>query len=1040
MNKFDYSQLKNPEFFKENRMDAHSDHVWYKNEEEYIRKESSFRYSLNGKWKFFYAENVGGSPKDFMDADYDCKGWDDINVPAHIQMEGYDCPQYANVQYPWDGVDELSIDSIPTEFNPTANYVKYFNIPEGFDSDKVYISFQGVESAMALWMNGHYVGYSEDTFTPSEFDLSPFIVEGENKLAVQVFKWASGSLCEDQDFMIFSGIFRDVYLYTIPDEHVWDVRSECEISDDYSHADIELKLKTKNPVKVRFKLYDACNALIGNAAELDRDYDGKVSANRLISCTEEEVYDGCIVKIGIDEPKLWSAEYPNLYPLYIEVLDASDNISEMIVQKIGVRKFEICDNLMLLNGKRIMFRGVNRHEFCSDKGRVPSYENTRKDIITMKQNNINAIRTSHYPNDSVLYGLCDEFGIYLIAENNMETHGTWDRMAPGDYSRALPCDRDEWLECMLDRVNSCYQRDKNHPAVLIWSCGNESFGGKVIFEMSNLFRKLDTKRPVHYEGIYNDRRYNDTSDIESQMYTPPKSLKEFLKSNRKKPFILCEYLHAMGNSCGTMHEYTELMDSDPIFQGGFIWDYIDQSLTIKDRYGVEFQAYGGDYGDRPNDGNFCGNGIVYAKDRDPSPKMQTVKYNYQNIAVTFEENDFTVTNKALFTNTNEYLCVCTLAKDGVIIEKAENVISVEPLSSASFSLPFDIHKEPGEYAVTVSFLLKDDTLYAKKGHEIAFGQKVYKVAGTASATKNSKPRVVRGWANLGVKGDRFEMIFSGQYGGLVSYKYDGREMIQAPPAPNFWRTPNDNDIANLMPYRYAQWKIASMYASIKTPSGNEQFMAQYHEPEIEETDEYIGITYSFFMPTTPASSCTLAYTVYSDGLVKIKLHYDPIRELCDMPEFGVIIKMDADYDNLKWYGNGPEETYSDRITGSRLGIYEKKVTDLPKYLMPQECGMHTGVRYAYVTDNAGHGLKFMFSEDTQDECGGMYLSALPYSPHELENALHSTELPSPHYTYVRAAKAQMGIAGDNTWGATTHPEYLIDVSKPMDFEFSFIGC
>lgn len=1019
--KFDYGKIKDPAFFAQNRVKAHSDHHYYKNHRELAEKNESFRQNLNGLWKFQYARNLAEAPAGFEAEDFDCKGWEDIRVPAHIQMEGYDKPQYVNVQYPWDGHEAIEPGEIPTQFNPVASYVKYFTVPENMQGKRLFVSFQGVESGFALWCNGSYVGYSEDTFTPSEFELTSYLKEGENKLAVQVFKWTSGSWCEDQDFFRFSGIFRDVYLYSIPDTHVSDIRIKTILNDTYDRGNLEIVLEA-----------------IGNGkVELILTRQGEEAAR-----TEVEIKDGqsTVVELTIEQPALWSAEQPNLYNLMIQVTDDQEQLQELIPQRVGFRRFAIEDGIMKLNGKRIVFKGVDRHEFSSRRGRVPNHDELLRDIVTMKRNNINAIRTSHYPNDSALYALCDEYGLYLIDECNMETHGMWDMVGRGVWpiEKALPGDRQEWKDLLLDRVNSMYQRDKNHPSIIIWSCGNESFGGSVIYEMSRLFHALDDTRLVHYEGVCNDRRYNDTSDMESRMYPSAAYVKDFLQKDRSKPYLLCEYTHAMGNSCGGMHKYTDLTDEEPLFQGGFIWDYIDQSIYHKDRYGKEVLGYGGDFDDRPCDYNFSGNGIAYGGERMPSPKMQEVKFNYQNISIQIQDDQFTVINKNLFTNTDVYDCKISLTLDGRQIADTKVDIGVEPLSQQTYQLPHWRYLTPwskeepwmatdaGEYVVTVSFVLKEDTLWAQRGHEVAFGQGIYEIEASRQRKPQSYMKVTDGTYNLGIKGEHFEVLFDKGGKGLVSYVYGGREMIKAIPKPNFWRAPTDNDNGNQMPFRYAQWKLASMYQLNGIPGSKEP------NPVIVQETDKVTVTYTYYLPTTPESSCEVAYTVTGDGTVHTALSYNPPKGIHDMPEFGMLFKFDADYENLTWYGHGPEETYCDRERGGKLGIHHNKVADnIAQYLVPQECGNHTHVRRASVTDNLGRGIEFSGKE--------LSFSALPYTPHELENAMHSYELPPVYYTVVRVALQQMGVAGDDSWGARTHDEYLIDVTKPLELHFSFRG-
>ena len=1026
MSNFDSNIIKNPEIFEQNRLAAHSDHVCYKNELEKIKGKSSLRYDMNGLWKFAYAKNQSLAPCGFEAADYDCKGWDEIRVPAHIQMEGYDVPIYTNTTYPWEADESIKPGEVPEIFNPVASYVKYFTIPENMKNKRVCISFQGVESGFALWLNGHYVGYSEDTFDPSDFELTDYIIEGENKLAVRVWKWTSSSWCEDQDFYRFSGIFRDVFLYAVPCVHVEDLSVVPTLNDTFDEGTLSVSIKADGDGIASVKLYELGDLSVekyDRAKLLLEEFD--------IELRNKEICEGsCNVK----NPLLWSAEKPNLYEVKIIVKDTHRNETEFISQLAGFRRFEMVDGLMKLNGKRIVFKGVNRHEFSSITGRVPNRDEVIKDIVTMKKNNINAIRTSHYPDDSMLYKLCDIYGIYMIAENNLESHGTWEAYNKGyvDLDFVVPKDKPQWREMMLDRANSCYQRDKNHPAILIWSCGNESFGGKTIYEMSQLFRQLDKHRLVHYEGVFSDRSYNDTSDMESQMYTPAAGIEKFLAEHPEKPFICCEYTHAMGNSCGAMHKYTELTDREPRYQGGFIWDYIDQSIYKKDRYGKWFLTYGGDFGDRPTDGDFSGNGICYGGEREASPKMQEVKFNYQNISVDFDSDYiFTVTNKNLFVNTSVFDAFAILLADGNEVYRTRLQISVPPMEKASYEVPvtlknsmIDVEKE---YCIVVSFVLKENTIWEKAGYEIAFGQHMIKKPVSEYSCDKSVELVV-GNGNILVRGENFKALFSRMNLGMVSYVYGGVEMLpNTIPLPNFWRTPTNNDSGNMMPQRYAQWKIASMYVTTRQ---NQRFADT--SPRVEKNDNNIAITYTYFMPTTPQSSCEVTYRVFGDGTIETTLSYDPVKELGDMPEFGMMFKLDADYDTVKWYGLGPQETYEDRQHGGKYGVYENKVADnIAEYLVPQESGNKCRVRYAKVMDKKGRGMLFFGDE--------LSFSALPYTPHELENAAHHFELPPVHYTVVRVAKKQMGVGGDDSWGSHTHPEYLLDVSEKMEFTFCFRG-
>lgn len=1004
MDEFDYSIVKDPRVFQQNRLPAHSDHEFYDSESFAYGDKSNFKYSLNGTWKFEYAKNYECCDKDFFKESRDCKGWNDIKVPAHIQLEGYDKIMYVNTQYPWDGHEDLEPGEIPSIENPVGNYVKYFVIPDFMKDGPVYISFQGVESGFALWLNGKYVGYSEDSFTPSEFDLTPYIKEGENKLAVQVFKWTAGSWCEDQDFFRFSGIFREVYLYTVPKTHVRDLRISTILDDDYKDATLVIEMDVIGSGLAQMTLSDD-EADILNKVVLS---DGKN-----------------IMEVHVREPKLWSAEHPYLFDLQLTIFGETGRLNEVIKEKVGFRRFEMKDNMMHINGKRIVFKGVNRHEFSSSTGRVLSEEDILKDIITIKKNNINAIRTSHYPNQTFFYRLCDIFGLYVIDETNLETHGTWQTpiqiLQKKDDSYAVPGDRDEYTENVLDRAKSMFERDKNHPCILIWSLGNESYGGSNLRKMQDKFHEWDSTRLVHYEGVFNDRRV-DLSDMESTMYAPVKAIKEWLSTHRDKPYINCEYMHAMGNSCGAMRKYTELAYEEPLFQGGFIWDYIDQAITLTDANGVEFEGYGGDFDDRPNDGSFSGDGICYSKNREPSPKMQEVKNDYQSIMINFEGNKAVIVNRNLFTNTNEYNAILTIEKMGDLVAEEEIVIDCPPLSTTEYNLELDLPHDD-EYVITISFVLAEDTIWAKKGHEVAFGQTII---GRFTFERGPKQKltVTEGFHNIGVRGHDFEVLFTGMK-GLSSYKYHNKELLKRVVLPNFWRPMTENDLANQLPFRAGQWKLASKYLStfIMDEKINEL-------PVLEINEDNVKVSYTYHFPTRPAGNCKVEYVVHSDGLVDCRLILEKSDDIGEVPELSMVFSLDSKLNNLEWYGKGPEETYPDK-DHAKLGVFRNKVADnMAKYLVPQECGNHQETRYAKLTDDKGDGVLFITDKNA--------FSALPYTVHEIDEAMHPTELPPVHFSHVRIGR-QMGVAGDDTWGAKTHPEFMLDNSKNMEISFSFRG-
>ena len=1015
---FDESRLKDPGYFRENRLDPHSDHAWFVCDREREAGENSLRMSLNGLWKFFHAMNAGQVIPGFEQPEYDCRGWEDIQVPAHIQREGYGVPQYCNVQYPWTGSETLLPGEIPERFNPVACYVKHFFLPEAMKGKRLFVSFQGAESCVAVWLNGQYIGFSSDSFTPHEFELTGALRDGENKLACRVYRFCAGSWLEDQDFLRFSGLYRDVYLYAVPEAHVWDLQVQAE--PDGGNGTLRWKARISAPE--------------GTALTVKLSDGGKVLAEGLETVSGETEVSGTLT---VPSPRLWSAEDPYLYDVEFR-LKAKDGEEEIVPVRTGFRKIGIADSIIRVNGVRVVFKGVNRHDFCGETGRAVTEEKIRRDLILMKRNNINAVRTSHYPNNSALYRLCDELGLYVIDENNMETHGMWDMLWSGRIGKEemFPGCRTEWEPLLVDRVRSMVGRDRNHPSVIIWSCGNESLTGTVILAMSREMKKLDPTRPVHYEGDHQvdgmglgNLRIREITDIESEMYTPADRIRAYLKEHREKPFILCEYTHSMGNSNGAMHKYTELAYEEELYQGGFIWDFIDQGMTARDRFGKKALLYGGDWDDRPNDGIFCGNGIVFADGR-PTPKLQEVKYNYQNIVVKADAEKMTVVNRHMFTATSAFRCEVKLERDGKVLQCAAVETDVPPLAEKTYPLPFGKQAVPGEYAVTVSFRLKEDTTWAEAGYEIAFGQGVWQIAGEKHCRKAPELEVCESQWSIAVRGESFAVMFNRGLGAIDSYRWGGKELLKAPLMPNFWRAPINNDYGNGMPARCAQWKIASMYVR----AGLERETAKKNGAvkPVRGADGCVSFSMIYDLPTSPKASCTIGYRVHPCGKVDVKMHYDPVKELGEMPEFGMLAKLDADYGRVRYFGLGPAENYIDRREGARLGIWEYSAEEnMTPYLLPQECGNRTGIRWAEITDDKGRGLKLWLN-------GGEF-SALPWTPHEIENAAHGYELPPVCYTVLKMSSRQMGVGGDDSWGARTHPEYLLDVSKPVEFEFSFKG-
>ncbi|MEK3982755.1 glycoside hydrolase family 2 TIM barrel-domain containing protein [Paenibacillus sp. FSL K6-3166] len=1003
--------LSDPSIYAVGRIHAHSDHRYYGTKLEAERLgEMRWRHSLNGSWKFSYAHNAMERQAHFYKENVSCRGWDDIEVPGHIQLQGFGQPQYVNTMYPWDGHEHLRPPMISEDHNPVGSYVKYFVVPAGWEQRPLYISFQGVETAFYIWLNGTFVGYSEDSFTPSEFDLKPYLTEGENKLAVEVYQRSTGSWLEDQDFWRFSGIFRDVYLYTVPEVHVRDLHVQTDLDGQFEQGTLkaDLQLMGKPASKVVLELKD--------------------KAGNLVVRSETGV-SGDSVSLTLEASKvhLWSAEDPCLYTLYVSVYNAAGDLVEVVPQKVGFRKFEMINKIMHLNGKRIVFKGVNRHEFNSRFGRSITKEDMLWDIKTLKQANINAVRTSHYPNETLWYELCDEYGVYVIDEMNLESHGSWQKMGVVEPSWNIPGSKPEWQEIVMDRAISMVERDKNHPSILIWSCGNESFAGEVIRNVANYFREKDSTRLVHYEGVFHNREYDDSSDMESRMYAKAADIELYLKENPLKPYISCEYMHAMGNSVGGLHKYTELEQKYPMYQGGFIWDFMDQVIVKNDRYGKPYMAYGGDFDDRSTDYNFSGNGIVYA-DRRWSPKMQEVKFLYQNIKLSPDCHGVTIRNENLFVGLDAHKLKYCLNYEGREIYRGIVFAQVKPGEERYVELDLPETNHSGEYSLDVSLVLKEDSLWANAGYEIAFGQYVFQVESTLTDMNSIHPkvtpalndfRVVEGDVNIGVHGRDFSVMFSKQAGTLISVKYSGREMISSPPAPLFWRAMTDNDKGAGMHFDSSAWYAASL--SRRTLSF-----------ELMEEEDQATVTYVYKLSVSEGVRVSVTYTVFSDGSIKVKSSYYGEPGLPKFPLFALTFKVPADYYQLNWYANGPEENYIDRSFGARLCRFQNHAVDnVSSYLVPQESGNRTGVREVSITNDLGQGIIISSPVSAPVEA-----NISPYSAMELESATHQYELPNIHHTVVTIAGRQMGVGGDDSWGAPVLDEYLIDPSKDLDFEFT----
>lgn len=1019
----------NPETFQVNRIPAHASMMSYHSLEEALigdKTASARYYSLNGIWKFAFAKTPNERIQAFYQTDYDVSSWSDMPVPSHWQFQGFDYPQYTNIRYPWvESEPELKPPFAPTKYNPVGSYIRTFEVPESWDGQPVYLSFQGVESAFYVWVNGELVGYSEDTFTPAEFDITAYLTNGENKLAVEVYRWCDASWLEDQDFWRLSGIFRDVYLYTKPKQSIVDFFVRTQLDEAYQDAEVTIDVKLDNyysdaaqGIRVEAQLYDSKQLAIWQdslAAMVSFERDGE----RQLTLSGQAL-----------NPLKWSAEAPHLYTLVLSLFDKTGNLLETISSKVGFRAFELKDGLMMINGKRILFKGANRHEFSCDTGRALSKEDMIRDIMLMKSHNINAVRTSHYPNQSVWYELCNEYGLYVIDETNLETHGSWQYAQQDLPAHTVPASHPEWRANVLDRCNSMFQRDKNHPSIVIWSLGNESFGGDNFIAMHDFLKEADPTRLVHYEGVFHYRPSEAASDIESTMYIKPREIEVYALSNPKKPYILCEYSHAMGNSCGGLHKYTELFDKYDILQGGFIWDWVDQAIRTTTADGTEYLAYGGDFGESPHDGNFSGNGLLFA-DRTVTPKLYEVKKCYQNIAISpvdLANQTISVTNKHLFTDLEVFDLKWELQLEGNVVQKDFLKISLAPGETTEVTLPYTPSFTEQEAVLTVSFVIPEATIWSHAGHEIAWEQFV--LSPRLTRTKRGvEPtalslQTVESNEAISISNPLMTVTFSRLSGELVSYRSGIREHLLEPVRPNFWRAVTDNDRGNKMPERCSVWKDA---ASTKK-------LVQF---DWTAASDRCHITAVYQLATNPVSTLTINYCVHHDGSIDIQEQLLPGNDkLPEIPEFGLLFVLDGSLDTISWYGLGPHENYWDRKSGAKLGQYSSRVQDqFVPYLRPQECGNKTDVRYARITNASGDvGLNF-------DSAAVMEINALPWTPEELEANDHPYKLPVSNKTVLRVNDKQMGVGGDDSWGAPTHVEYKLLTNRPysLAFTLSFIS-
>ncbi len=980
-------------------------------------KQSPFHISLNGNWKFHWVKKPDDRPKNFYHVNFNDKNWDEIDVPSNWQMRGYDIPIYTNINYPYS-VGKENIPNISHSYNPVGSYRRNFEIPENWSGREVFLHFAGVKSAFYVWVNGEMVGYSQGSMEPAEFDITKLVKSGKNLLAVEVYRWSDGSYLEDQDMWRFSGIYRDVYLFSAPKVHIRDFFAQYSLDKEYQ--DVLLKLR----IKVRNYASESVNDYKIEVFLLDKDEQYKDSNILVQTLVNIPINDESLVQLEkkILNPKKWSAEIPNLHDLIICLKDSEENVMEVEHCKIGFRSIELGgDGSFKINGSPVILKGVNRHEYDPDHGRAIPYNRMVQDIEILKQNNINAVRTSHYPNHPAWYDLCDEYGIYVLDECNLESHG---------LREILPASDPKWTNACVDRMVRMVERDKNHPCVVIWSLGNEAGMGENFKKMKEAALSIDSTRPIHYEGDY----AAEITDILSNMYLSPQKLERMVK-NRKfqtpsgtikfeeghvKPHLLCEYAHAMGNSLGNFQEFMDVFEKYPNAIGGFIWDFVDQGLRKFTDDGKEFWAYGGDYGDEPNDGNFCINGILLP-DRKPNPSLHEVKKVYQNIKIEPIEllnGMVSIINKYQFLPLNFVEFSWELTANGIVIQqgKLDNQ-DIHPGKKKEIKIPF-IKPDPApntEYNLKISAGLLNDAIWANKGYIIAWDQFELPIETIFKAEilidQLNPIEYEESSASIIIKGENFDLIIGKKTGCLEAFKFENVTLICSPFKPNFWRALTDNDRGFV---DFATGAIPSVDLSWKETTKN-RMVKEINISRINK--QVIRIKVISDMKDTEKSLETV-YTVYGNGDLIIDNKFTPSKNI---PRFGMQGEIPGSFSNITWYGRGPHETMLDRKTGAVMGIYSLPIREfIHNYVRPQENGNRTDVRWIALTNGQGDGLLI------SDVCNThLSFSAWPYTMEDLEKATHIHELPNRENITLNIDYKQQGVGGDLPALAMLHPEYKL---------------
>jgi len=1005
--------------FSVRKMAPRADFFAYESEAlaDQVSPDSSQRYiSLNGSWKFHWASSPGDRIRKFWDPGLDDGSWAEIPVPANWEVEGYGHPIYLDERYPFS----TTWPDAPEDYNPVGTYRHVFVIPEAWKEQQIILHFAGAKSAMYLYINGKFAGYSQGSKTPAEFDISSLVTPGENLLALQMFRWSDASYLESQDMLRMSGIEREVYLYAKPRVAVVDFQVHAGLDSTYRDGEFSLKIAVENTLD----LAATCQVHV-------RLSDGDISLfaeNKILEIPAGGI-GGISAETVLKEVDAWSAEIPRLYHLNIQVTDpAHPENNQFIKKEIGFRSVEIRKNLLLVNGQPISIKGVNRHETDPHTGHVVSRASMERDMALMKQYNINAVRSSHYPNHPYWYDLCDKYGLYVIDEANIESHPL-----ALDENTQLGNEM-SWLPAHLDRVERMYYRDRNHPSIIIWSLGNEAGEGALFRSLYKRLKALDPSRPVQYEPAGT----HDYTDIYCPMYPRPETLVDYAGNDPGKPAIMIEYAHAMGNSVGNLQDYWDIIDSFPVLQGGFIWDWVDQSLEYEDEAGLPFLAYGHDYHpDLPTDGNFLNNGLVDPY-RNPHPHLYEVRKVYQPAGFVWdpEEQSLAVRNKNYFASLDHMILKWALRENGINVREGKvDTIHAKPGKQMKIPIPLIPFRPANEYVLFVQLLTESAHGLLPAGHEAAFEQFVLQhyTPPRLERDRGGRLNISEEEGQILIQNDQTRMALNTTTGELLSWTFRGRIITEKAIRPNFWRAPTDNDLGNGMHLWAALWKRCTEEARptlVEAPA---------------RSGDRIRYTLEYRLPEQVAS-LRMQYILSGDGSLEVDYHFTPLKDsLPDIPRLGMYLTLPEKFTQSSWYGRGPHETYWDRKTSGKIGIYQARVAEqFHRYSRPQETGNLTDLRWMQLLADT-----LTLSAYPADSFL-LYGSVWPFKTAELDfepgidgasSASGLVPVSSKHGAHIQSGPTvqwnldhlQMGVGGDNSWGRPVHKEYTI---PPREYHYS----